>query len=391
MQKPNSVKGIASLVNGNNVPLPDNNEGRSIMALLHDNHPELSENVLKEQPVLIDHLLNEQSIKELKLIKGRPTYDIPIDFIYENEDNIRYDYGEISLLAKSILANGLKFALTVFLFKLSDGKVRAKLLDGHRRIRSLKLLISEGHSIETAECFIVTSSMTEIEKVEFMFLSQDNKQLEPLEAADGFRKIKIENPKISTEKIAEKIGKSDRYVRDIMMLLDEPEPIRQLIKEKKILYTAVVELRRTEPDAEKRLQIILESIEQKGAFTTTDVRARKVKKDKEPTELEPHLEETGKAILGPVLWKFGNFIQEIKKGDVGAKEIKRKIAILQEQPDNPISVYAKLELFKNHLFKFFSDDLQEQFKIITQFLSGEIEEKDLLRIGEEMKVENENK
>lgn len=398
MSKPNSYKGIGDLLNGKQTPAAANNEGKNIMAMLHAKDKPLTDDLIKEQPLLIDQLLKQENIKSLNLKAGRATYDIPLDIIIENDGNIRPSAEEIELTAKTILEYGMITPLTVFFIKSEDDKIFAKLLDGHRRIASTKLLISQGHTVDKRgrrldilESFIISSEMTETEKVKYMFLSQMIKEYEPLQAAEGVRRIKEENPKMSAEKIAAEIGRADRYVRDLFILLEEPEPIKQLVRDQKITYTAVAELKRTEPNADKRLQIILESLEKKGTFTTTDVRARKPKKQKEITEPNAHLEETGKEILGAALWKFGKFIEEIKKGDIGAQEIKRKIATLQEQPDNPISVYHKLQLLKNHLVKWYSAADQETFGILTQFLSGEIEEGDLLRIGEERKIEEENK
>jgi ParB/RepB/Spo0J family partition protein len=387
MSKKNIALGISALINNKNLIQEENTQGRNVMALLRDN--ETKEPANNPSNVSSHSLLNERNIQDLNIKESRPVYSVPLEIIRIREgDNVRKEYGDIEELAELLWAQGLLFPLTLELEKLPTGEIIPYLWDGHRRFQSYAWLKEDGRIVEYVDCFIRDKNTTAVDRIKFMYTSQKNKQLEPLEAAGAFNRLNKDEG-LSAEKIAKEIGVSEKFIRDMLIIANESDEIKQLIKEKKVLYTAVVDLKRTEPDAEKRLQIILDKIQDKGNFTTTDVKVLKIKKQKELkdiTAIDPHLQESGKAILGPVLWEFGNLILEVKKGEIGPKEINRKIGILQEKPNNPFSVYKKLELFKDHLSLFFGNEIQEIFKIIIQFQYGEIEEVDLLRIADELKL-----
>lgn len=152
----------------------------------------------------------------------------------EPELNIRTDYGDIKALADNIRENGVKVALRGY----RDGDKFVP-VDGHRRTAAAKLLFEEGLDIEMP--FIIEAKGTNQEqRIIDMFITNDGKHLNPLEMAEGIKRLL--NYGWKEKEIAAKLSKSEGYIRKLNSLNSAPKKFTNLILEGVISSTFAISM-----------------------------------------------------------------------------------------------------------------------------------------------------
>lgn len=259
---------------------------------------------------------------------GRQTYFLPFNMLRERENfNVRIDLGDIEGLAKSLLENGQKSPITIDL--LADPETGGSvgyITDGYRRYNAYKLLVEQGQVIQDVECFVNTVKTTEIDRIALMYISQDNKKLEPIETANCFRRLI--NLTYTVNDISQKFAKSDTYVRDMLSLADESPAVKQLVLDKKVSASAVI---------------------------------RENKTTKDPVERRKKIEETVKS---------------------GKKIPKKKVITTKSKPNTPDFVYTKVVDFKDRLLPYLTDEQTvHDLSILVAYFCGSVSESELMEMS----------
>jgi len=169
--------------------------------------------------------------------------------------NVRSDYGNMEELKTSIKENGLRVPLRVY---LENGIVY--LSDGHRRLKAITELISSGEDIARIPCIGEPKNYNEEQRMFDMFLCNDNKQLEPLEAGILFLRL-INTGGYSQIEVANKIGKSQGYVSNCVQLAMAPKKIQDAIKADEIKPNVALDAIRATDNDQQAVEVVTKAIE----------------------------------------------------------------------------------------------------------------------------------
>lgn len=135
--------------------------------------------------------------------------------------NIRADYGDIQQLAESIKINGLKVPLSGY----RQGE-EFFIVDGHRRYQALTILHEQGVDV-IAPFLLEQRGTNEEQRIINMVLSNEGKPLNPLELAEGVRRLLAYG--WSQKDIASKMAMSPAYVNRLNLLNTAPKKFIKLI------------------------------------------------------------------------------------------------------------------------------------------------------------------
>lgn len=186
--------------------------------------------------------------------------------------NLRNDFGDLEELAASIDTTGLQESLTVDLLK--DGT--AILTDGERRYRAIAMLREKSDLYKEKFEFIDVKTndkdYEEADRIIAMMAHNTGKPFEPLEEAEGFRRL-MEDHKLSLTEIAQRVGRAVPYVEQRLLLASATDVEKKAVAEKKISATAQVHLMRKEKDPVKRTAIVKESVEKGKKVKVRDVKS----------------------------------------------------------------------------------------------------------------------
>lgn len=151
--------------------------------------------------------------------------------------NIRKTFTGIEELANDILQNGLMEPLKGVMSQ--DGK-KFFITDGERRYRALKLLIDRGDVIDEVEVMPQPARMNAQGMIAQMISSGVNKCLyNDIEIAEGLQRLKRDFT-MSNQDIADQIGKSRQYVDNMIKLAEQPEEVKNDVREGKVKKTTVI-------------------------------------------------------------------------------------------------------------------------------------------------------
>lgn len=171
----------------------------------------------------------------------REDYTYKVEFSLINPDTVfneRIEYGDdLEELAINIHENGLLQPLLGIFVKKPNGKVMFDLTDGFRRYAAYKLLAKKYGDVGEILCRVKTMSVED--RLLTMFSTQHfSKPLTNIEVSNVFRKLV--NLGMKEEKIKERTGKSITYIRNMLVLSNATESVKEAIKSKKTTATAVV-------------------------------------------------------------------------------------------------------------------------------------------------------
>ena len=209
-----------------------------------------------------------------KIFKRASTriYKIPLDnVVFRDGFNIKqYSKETIEQVADSLEATG----------QLVDciGDILANnhcmLVDGHKRYFGMLRLRerNEEKGIKTEyflRCIKLPTETTDIDRILIMGLTQDNQQFSQTEWA-AYIQLLVDAG-MPQKDIAKKFGRTDAWVSQLMKYNREIPEIKELVDNGKISVSAVVKLNSQVPDADKRLQVITETLQVKKTATLTPV------------------------------------------------------------------------------------------------------------------------
>lgn len=202
-------------------------------------------------------------------------YQVPVDQLYlEPGYNIREaDEQHVEYFAQCWESGQPIPALTVI--PDADGK-RIKILDGQHRYLGALRAIERGVPIARIECKDFTGD--EADKIAFMVSSSQGKQLDPLERAKAY--VRLKGFGWTNEEIANKVGRSVSDVQMHLSLGDVPDAIKQRINAGQISYAnAVAVAREHGDDAVNVIDAAVEEAKAQGKdkVTAKTLKAKKIK------------------------------------------------------------------------------------------------------------------
>lgn len=154
----------------------------------------------------------------------RETFDIPVDLIRPNRYQPRSDFNQDALmeLAQSIRENGLIQPITV----RKIGK-EYEIIAGERRYRAMRMA-----GFATVPCMI--SVADEVQMAELALIENlQREDLSAIEEANAYVKL-LADSKLTQEKIAVKMGKSQSAIANKIRLLQLPLEVQKAISERVI-------------------------------------------------------------------------------------------------------------------------------------------------------------
>lgn len=185
--------------------------------------------------------LNKTQKKDLLLLDPRI-------LVIEQGFNTRIDYGDIDELKDSIIENGVRVPMRGY--KEGESYV---IIDGHRRLTAILKAIEEGNDIARVP-FLSEKKRTIEERIFDIILSNDGKQLSPLELGETYKKL-MQHGYNYTE-IAKKIGKTIKHVSDMVSVAGSSKEVKDIIKEGGISATLVAEVKSKVKDQDEAEEII---------------------------------------------------------------------------------------------------------------------------------------
>lgn len=162
--------------------------------------------------------------------------------------NPRFDLGNLEELKDSIIENGI---LTPFVgYKEGDFYF---VIAGHRRFAATMLALKEGAEIKYVQ-FQSIRKPTMDEKLIMTLLSNDSKNMSPLELGETYKRLVSYGWTIT--EIAKKIGKTYKHVSDLVTVAGSSKEMKDMITTGGVSATLVAEVNANVKDVEKAEDII---------------------------------------------------------------------------------------------------------------------------------------
>lgn len=163
-----------------------------------------------------------------------------IEFTKRAGGNVRKDFGDLTELENSILANGVLQPITAYRNKEKAGYWFAT--DGERRLTAAKNLIEQKKSKQIT-CVVspIDEKATSDEDILYtMFNKNSGKELTVIENAELVKRLidKGQTPKA----ISEKIGKSLQFVYTLQHISGYSKKLKSMIENKEVSYTLCEDL-----------------------------------------------------------------------------------------------------------------------------------------------------
>lgn len=287
--------------------------------------------------VEITKVANRDIIRE-HTTRGRETYYIDFKLLKIRDGfNLRKQYLEIPELADFIETNGLPGPLVVDM--LENGHCFIE--QGHRRFKALELLKARGvlKSLDVPgltkgmiECFVNSRDIDELTRIKRQYSSNNGEKYTPLELGELCTRL-FKHFHLTQVDIAKELSMSRQNVKNMMILADQPDNIKEAIKGHKITPTAAIDLTRKIADSNKRSDIIQEAVKKGSVVTTTDV--KNIIGDKD-------LKELPAANISTSETKPEKVKQEKEKFDTSREEIKLCQRVIRNA-DKINTIASKLE------------------------------------------------
>lgn len=167
--------------------------------------------------------------------------------------NIRTDYGDIDELAKSIFQNGIIMPLRAYRDKDNEGGWIA--IDGHRRLAAaMKLVKEKGITIRAKVITVDSRKISDEQLIYDMITTNSGKQLSPVEMAEAVRRLIAYNH--SVKDIAKGFGKPILFIQNLELLASAPKRVRDMVADKKISYSLVIQVMKETADFNEAIKII---------------------------------------------------------------------------------------------------------------------------------------
>lgn len=211
----------------------------------------------------------------------------------EDGFNVRTDYGDLDQLKLSIVENGVKIPLRGYKIY---GKNEYVVVDGHRRFMAVMMAIKEGNDIARVP-FITEEKKTAEERNFEMILSNDGKQLTPLELGEVYKRL--QNYGYSPSEISRRIGKSVTHVIDMIDVAGSSKDVKDAIKEGSISTTLVSEVKKSIKDQDQAEEVIKTSVQikkEEGAKKVTKKDLKGIVPEKKK-DVKKEMESEGRQVF----------------------------------------------------------------------------------------------
>jgi ParB family transcriptional regulator, chromosome partitioning protein len=227
------------------------------------------------------------SIKDLSV--GRSdVYMIDPQTIYVDESkNCREDYGNIDELKDSIVASGLKNPLRGFV----DGD-KIVLTDGFRRMRAIKLAISEGHEIKAVKFLPEDRYSNEGDHLLTQIIANEGKPLTALEQSKVVKRLLQFG--WSEEDIATRTGKTVQTIKNYLELSAASPAVHQMVAAGEVSATLATQV--VKEHGSQATEVLTTAVETAKAAGKSKATAKQVK-ESEAKQPKPRLKTLIKMIL----------------------------------------------------------------------------------------------
>lgn len=258
---------------------------------------------IKKKAITEEDIATADELKEAGIKKNGRSATIPFKSIFVREGfNLRYDFGDLESLANSIAQQGLLKPLTV---DLLHGN-KAALVDGERRFRAIHILHKRSKELaaqfENIEVLVQDKQSTEKDRIIDMMAHNTGKEFDPMEEAEGFRRLRDEQGMTQLKDIADAVGRSIPYVEQRLILADASVEEKQAILEGVIKPTAFVRLSRETRDVAERKEIIQEAlavakVDKKGKKRVKEEDIKAVRDNRKASGGKKLAEDNGKPVV----------------------------------------------------------------------------------------------
>ncbi|MEO6305961.1 MAG: ParB/RepB/Spo0J family partition protein [Bacteroidia bacterium] len=197
---------------------------------------------------VIEKVVGRQYLRE-NFTVGKTSYKIPVSKIKVRDNfNRRSEYNGIEELAGLIKEHGLQEPLIVDV--LPDGTVYVE--KGHRRLKAIQMLNDQGTGIETVECFVNSSNVTELQRALNIYVSNmSGHKLSTLDQAETVKIVK-NSFGLSNEQIAAKIGVSRQTVDNLITISEMNDGLKHDIRHGEMSITSALALIRDQKKLQKQ-------------------------------------------------------------------------------------------------------------------------------------------
>lgn len=178
----------------------------------------------KDSESVITNKTIDNSSKEQLLINDKNINFIPIEKIITNLSQPREEFSQKALneLSISIKKHGVLQPILV-----REVGENYEIVAGERRYRAAKLA-------GLNEVPIILKKLEEDDAYEIAVIENIQREnLNPIEEAKAYKKL-MENGKISQNELAEKIGKDRSTIANLLRILDLPQEVQEMIKNKNL-------------------------------------------------------------------------------------------------------------------------------------------------------------
>lgn len=155
--------------------------------------------------------------------------------------NVRFDFGDVEQLARSIADNGIERPLNVV--RAADDESKFEVIDGHRRHAALQLARDKGwidaHSFQVP-IMITPRTMPMIEQMMMIARANDGKPLMPIEEATLYKRLVDKGVPMSD--ICRTCGHSEVYVRQHLDLLAADPAVTAALRKGEISKTLALNI-----------------------------------------------------------------------------------------------------------------------------------------------------
>jgi len=155
----------------------------------------------------------------------------PSELVIEEGFNVRYDYGDLEELTKSIEENGIKVPLACC--EKYEGYL---IVDGHRRYHALQKITKN----IKVPIILQGRSANDASRTADMVIYNGGKRLTLLEESDVYLRLKLEHG-WSQADISRKVGKSEAHISNCMVLTTASIQIKNKIKEGKVSASFIID------------------------------------------------------------------------------------------------------------------------------------------------------
>jgi len=258
------------------------------------------------------------SLKEMAVGRGKETLVFELDKLEEMPGYNTRDMESPETIAHIQMADAIKDSgnagfppITV---AQKDGKIYV--YQGHCRLRAHKLAASEGAPIKGILAMV--DSRKDEDKTLDLLTSNNGLPLTQLEKAKAVERLL--NFSWTQADIARKMGVSETYVGNLVVLVNAPEPVKEMVASGKVsATTAIAEVKK---QGERAAESLGEAVEQADKVGRKKVTARDIPKKKkvDPKKLIVALKDIYSMVADPEADTYVNLKEDIASVALAAVE-----------------------------------------------------------------------